>query len=589
VVWLATTNSKVSVRDSSWSDVLDVGFKGRQVAFPSFGLSRVIANHRLVGVAWFGLFCAIALAVQFAVSAYSVDLGNHADESAHFLNGLVLRDYLIDGLGTNPISFASNYYLHYPKIAPLVWPPLFHIALAVMLLPGWAPHTAALMLVALIAGATAHRLFRFANLITPGATARVLPLAFLLVPLITVAESVVMVDLAVAMTALEAAWWFNRYMAQQSLRNAALFGLWSAACCLTKGNGAAVVLVAPIAIVAGRKLALLKNRGLYVAAFTVAVLAGPFLYVSYKVCAAMGDFSAAGVGDLERRVGFFSNVLWTQLTPLPALLAALALIAIAVNGVTTSQVSDAERAGAPLTLSALALAVVSFHVFLPLGNLEGRYMVTGIAPLIALMPIGADVLTRRLSVSWKHAVSTSLLVLGAAGLATNEPSTLLPKSLGFRETVAALPDNSLAGVRFFIVSDASGEGAFVSEVAQRRPKPMATVIRASKFLIDEDWMGSNTRQLFGTAADTLNQLEELHVDYLVVDTSSAAKATPFWSHVQEVVAISNGALVRVVEVPSSDRVRRSIVTYRLVRHSPDPAKTFRANLKYFAGERSAEN
>jgi len=216
-------------------------------------------------------------------------------------------------------------------------------------------------------------------------------------------------------------------------------------------------------------------------------------------------------------------------------------------------------------------------------------MVTALAPLIALMPLGADVLTRRLPISWKHTVSTSLLVLGAAGVATNQPSPLLPKSLGFRETVAALPDNTLAGVRFFVVSDSRGEGAFVSEVAQRRPKPMATVIRASKFLVDENWVGSNSRQLFGTAADTLSQLEDLHVDYLVIDTSSAAKATPFWSHVQDVVAINNGALVRVMELPSSDRVRRTIVTYRLVRHSPGPAMTFRANLRYFAGERSAAN
>ena len=47
------------------------------------------------------------------------------------MNALVLRDYIREGLSQNPLRFAEDYYRHYPKIAPGMWPPLFSTAVAV--------------------------------------------------------------------------------------------------------------------------------------------------------------------------------------------------------------------------------------------------------------------------------------------------------------------------------------------------------------------------------------------------------------------------------------------------------------------------
>src|SRR5262245_56498277 len=79
----------------------------------------------------------LVVALQLWVGAYHSERGLFSDEAAHFLNGLLLRDYIHDGFGQDPMAFARGYYAHYPKIAPLVWPPLFHAALGVFLLPGW--------------------------------------------------------------------------------------------------------------------------------------------------------------------------------------------------------------------------------------------------------------------------------------------------------------------------------------------------------------------------------------------------------------------------------------------------------------------
>ncbi|MCC6990859.1 MAG: hypothetical protein IT181_17765, partial [Acidobacteria bacterium] len=88
-----------------------------------------------VAVVLFG----VVLAWQYLGGAYASERGLHSDEAAHLLNGLLLRDYLREGLGQDPMAFAQAFYAHYPKIAPFMWPPLLHVMLGVAMLAGGPP------------------------------------------------------------------------------------------------------------------------------------------------------------------------------------------------------------------------------------------------------------------------------------------------------------------------------------------------------------------------------------------------------------------------------------------------------------------
>ena len=72
----------------------------------------------------FLLLFAIIVALQLKAHVYRRELSTYGDEASHYLNSLVIRDYLVKGLGTNPVLFAERYYAAYPKVALLVWPPL---------------------------------------------------------------------------------------------------------------------------------------------------------------------------------------------------------------------------------------------------------------------------------------------------------------------------------------------------------------------------------------------------------------------------------------------------------------------------------
>jgi hypothetical protein len=274
----------------------------------------------------------------------------------------------------------------------------------------------------------------------------------------------------------------------------------------------AVLLLAPIAIVIARKWTFVMHRDLWVAGLIVALGAGPLAYVSYRICAAMGDFNASELSDVEYRLTFLVRGLWLQMTPAPLILSGIAG-AILIAGMRRSRTAASTLAAT--ALFALAASGLAFHVLLPLGHVEVRYLTLVAAPLIALMPLGAGALASWSPPTWNRPLQRGLLCAGIGSLALLTTYPHVNQPLGFKEIVDALP--STAGKRFFVSSDSVGEGALVTEIVLRRPEPPATVLRASKLLVDENWVGSNSRPLFTSTAATLRKLQDLRVDYVVFE------------------------------------------------------------------------
>src|SRR5437870_7398650 len=105
---------------------------------------RAVGRQLLIATA----FMCATLALQHSAGAYGSERASFPDEAGHFMNALLVRDYFRDGVGQNPITFAEHYYVHYPKIAPVMWPPLSATILGVTMLPAWSPQIAPFMLLA---------------------------------------------------------------------------------------------------------------------------------------------------------------------------------------------------------------------------------------------------------------------------------------------------------------------------------------------------------------------------------------------------------------------------------------------------------
>jgi hypothetical protein len=131
-----------------------------------------------------------------------------------------------------------------------------------------------------------------------------------------------------------------------------------------------------------------------------------------------------------------------------------------------------------------------------------------------------------------------------------------------------------------IVSDEGGEGAFVSEVAVRQPSPAPTIIRGSKLLASDNWLGHDFRLLFSSSPELMRELEDLHVDYLVIDKSVDPIYIAYRPQVEELIA----AFPDRFEQLQAIKARRAINVYRLNRHSPGPPKKLRISLPNSLGK-----
>src|SRR5580698_3052623 len=68
----------------------------------------------------------LAVAMQIRSGAYTSDFAADPDEAPHVVSGLLIRDYPEGHLFENPLRYAENYYVHFPKVAIGHWPPMFH-------------------------------------------------------------------------------------------------------------------------------------------------------------------------------------------------------------------------------------------------------------------------------------------------------------------------------------------------------------------------------------------------------------------------------------------------------------------------------
>src|SRR5437899_10449358 len=139
----------------------------------------------------------LAVLGQWLTGVYGSDLSQWPDEGAHYINGLLIHDYVVDGLPGSPLGYALQYYVHYPRVTIGHWPPLYYVVQALLYFMTGPSTQAALFLQAVFGAGVATVIgwviSRFAGWIV-GALAG---LATLAAPQIFIGMQGVMLDVAI--------------------------------------------------------------------------------------------------------------------------------------------------------------------------------------------------------------------------------------------------------------------------------------------------------------------------------------------------------------------------------------------------------
>jgi 4-amino-4-deoxy-L-arabinose transferase-like glycosyltransferase len=478
------------------------------------------------------LAAAIGLAVM--VSAHSWYAGfSGADEPSHFLNGYFISHYIKSHLGSNPLAFATEYYVHYPKISIGNWPPGYYgvLALFFLVIPATYPwiFTLNVLLASLSCIGVAMLLRRLAG---PGLALSGV-VVYMCMPLVMEGQILFMVDQPLVACLLAAVIAWIAYVERQTWSRVFGFAALVALAILVKGNGWLAVLVPVWHMALTGRWRLMLSVKLWVAAGCAALAVVPWYVITAKI--------AAGGWSYQPGLPYAWLALRVNLGFLVANLSlpgtGLALFAIVAEW--RARKVDPVRWNVVAGLLALLLATLVFQSIVPVDVVD-RYVAPALPGMVVLALLGA----------WRLLTTTPATIAsqygklgrGAAGAVMFAcmlaPGVLHlaqrpPKSDVGAQAVAALIAPGAATNVTVVDGSAGYEGAMIATAAVNDPNLRGYIVRSSKILADSNYMGSSYSLKFAGTAGVLAELARLGVQNVVL---VRARDLPTFPHSAQLLA-----------------------------------------------------
>lgn len=503
---------------------------------------------------------ALAIAMLIGVAAWHVSGAltagfSGADEPAHFLNAAVIARYAADAAGSNPMAYATEFYLHYPKISIGHWPPGYYAALAplLMIFPATPATAFAINLVvsALPAAFAAVLLNRVA-----GARAALAGAALCaLTPVALEGQAFFMLDQPLAAACMAALLLWLAHVHKPAWWKVMLFAGTAAFAVLIKGNGWLLLLVLPIHLALTRRWDVLRSPWPWIAAALAAVIVGPWYWLTAGIAADGFNYSP-GPAYAARALAFDLRYLSDNVTIVGLVLAGYG----AWRGWRARR-DDAQRWSVLAGCIALIAATLALQSIVPV-DLDPRYMAPALPPLIVLTLVGAGDLVRRFARPLLLAPFALLLAApGLAHLASREAKVDLRLAEVAR---LALPDEA-----WMIDGTSGAEGAFAVELAIRDREHAGYMIRASNILARSDFMANDYRLATRDPAAVLARVRALGVSGIAIVRIADQPAFPHSALLRAALLSPGSGYRRTALLPHGNRPGTTEIYRPLVPTRPD--------------------
>jgi hypothetical protein len=506
-----------------------------------------------------GLFL-FSLAFQIHSGAWRSDFGGHADEAAHVVTSLMVRDYLAGGFleAPHPMRYAEDYYDRFPRVAIGHYPPGFYLFNSMGLLP-FRTGGALLLLMNVLSAGAGLLVFLFGRrLLFHHAEAVTIAALYVALPQTRTYTSLIMADLLLVVLSLMASLALLKFLQSGRARDALFFGVWAAGAILTKGSGVGLALLPPLALLFAGKGGLLFSRALWLAPVPVILFALPWMLFTMGITSeGMQD---SGISDwVKLTVPFYGQAMVREVGWAGLAVIAGAAVLSGFRGVfRRSAASDGEA-----VLWALLLCGLAIPLLVPSG-LDNRYLMPVIPSILLLGSAGLRALGRFPMGKWQPLV----IVLFAFIVLAESARPVLKLYTGASETIRLVigletaKEKSGDLLQLLVVSNAAGEGAIIAAAALEPDFPGLQVVRGSKFLASSDWMGRGYQVAFQTPAELTELLRDKGIRYVVID-EPGEDAPEHWVRVNEWVKTNTDfRLFWKGEVPSWRRTEsRSFKVY----------------------------
>jgi 4-amino-4-deoxy-L-arabinose transferase-like glycosyltransferase len=462
------------------------------------------------------------------------------DAPSHAMNGVFIRDFVAAMPWRDPVGFAIDYYIRYPAVTILFYPPLFPIVEAFFFAVFGVSHFVAQLTVTAFLFAFALGTRQVARLWMSDAAAVGVGLTALGLPLVTLWGRQVMLEMPAYAFLIWSIYYLVRYLPDQQTWQIVLAVVLLVAGLYVKQTIVFGALVFAVMLVWRHGLSVFAQRRLWIAAAIAVVLLAPLAAItlrfgSMNMDLATGEAASQGPHHLWSSLGYYAELLPAQ--------AGIVVLGLAVLFVVLEIVAPQRGWRDPLLVTSLVTFAVGYVFFTVIHLKDDRYTIHILAPL-ALFAVAAlyRLIPTRLA-------GPACFIFGLGVFAYGTTAVAVPRVDGHKaaaELVAAL-----APERTTILFNGQRSASFIFNLRANSPRSDLHVLRAEKLLVHyRQGRSTDTHPLPVSRAEIESYFKRFRIRYVVFESG-------FWTDIETIATLESVlsaapfSLVRVVHVAAN--------------------------------------
>jgi len=474
------------------------------------------------------LYLLLAIGIQWITGAWDAAFVTYPDEPSHFVSSVMVRDYIAHGLTQNPLSFAKEYYDHYPFFAVGYWPPLYYVMMGTWFLIAGVGRLQALLLVGVVASGCAWLICVLVRRRAGDAAGFCAGLLFLTLPEVQTWLCAVMVDQTVLFFSLAATLFTIRYFERPDWTNAIGFALCAAATVLTKYSGLFILGLPYLVLLLLRRFDLLRSRSFWAQPVLTCALVAPWVLWTAHLARVGLPAKAPQSGIVVRIIDFSrESLLIFPAVPLVFVIAGLVVLVMRPS---------AWRLDTTVTACYIVL-LIGFLVVTPV-DAERRYLQGAAAALLVLSFFGWWTFVEAAANRGAQWVKFAPILVIAAAVTISSLQVLrfrrIPDTAVPEVVRAVTRQPQWRGKRILVAPDM--EGSMIAEFVARDPRrPGYWLRRPSKRFASLDWFGGHYSTRFSSASDVMKELRADPVDLVIWHRIPVSSQRPHEQQIEEVL------------------------------------------------------
>jgi len=446
------------------------------------------------------------------------------DETRHVMTGVFFRDFFVDLPLDNIREYTVRYYLQYPALGLLVWPPFFYFIEGLFMLVFGTSFLVSKIVIGLFAVLACGYLFQLVRRTHDVLTATLAALLLGFSPFFFSFSHQVMLEVPTLALGMGATYHFVCYLDQERRRDLLLAALLSVFTALTRFDGIYLIPLFLILLGGLQRLTVLRRKEVLMAAALALFLALPFC-----ILAAMefGHYQVTHVVlPHSSRSPSLLSVLFFYPSLLPFQLSVFAVIPAIVG---FGAALRATRRGRSWPY--LAIVAATYLTFTPIAEREPRHTIYWL-PAFALFAADGITLLSDWWGGWKSRLLLACCVIGGEVITTIVQPRFFVQ--GYEKAAHYVLANSLTSR--FCFFEGGLDGNFVYQIRHHDPDRRLWILRADRLLYNQAIIPDTSYvEIAKSEEDILTTIFKYDPEFIIVEEPRSFSRIPMADRLREVL------------------------------------------------------